>query len=127
MDERATEVITLKTLPDATAQDVFDQAARHLLAQKQAAMDDASGVCYYRKGELMCVAGRFIADDEYDEAIELRGWLELVGDGQVPAAHGELLNSLQGVHDLTSADAWRGELLEIADQYELNTNVFAGL
>lgn len=67
--------ITLKTMVDATPQQVFDQMATHLLTQAKKSMKGEE--CYYRgadiNGEpngLMCAAGCFIADDEYKRTYE---------------------------------------------------------
>ena len=63
-------MITLKTLPQATAQEVFDQVTQHLLKQGKAARS-GTGACRYRvetRGEILkCAAGCLIADDEYAE------------------------------------------------------------
>ena len=60
-------MITLKTLPQATAQEVFDQITQHLLQQGKAAKS-VTGACRYRietaEGILKCAAGCLIADDE---------------------------------------------------------------
>lgn len=64
-------MITLKTLPQASEQEVLDQIAVHLLTQKQKCNNgkdqtDPNYQCLYRNEEgLKCAAGCLIADDEY--------------------------------------------------------------
>ena len=72
-------MITLKTLPQATAQEVFDQVAKHLLTQmkksvaKRAAesASDSKDYCMYRGFDgTKCAAGCLISDDEYKPEFE---------------------------------------------------------
>ena len=66
-------MITLKTLGKATAQEVFDQVATHLLTQNERSLDGAS--CSYRNCDgLKCAAGCLISDDEYDNQMEGIDW-----------------------------------------------------
>ena len=87
-------MITLKTLPQATAQEVFDQITQHLLKQGKAARS-ATGACRYRtetaEGVLKCAAGCLIADDEYSEKWENTDWPSLVADKFVPDSHERLI------------------------------------
>lgn len=91
--------ITLKTLSFATAQQVFDQVANHLLTQKI----KSKGVkyCRYKTAEgLMCAAGCLIGDDEYDEKFETAGsWRSVVENGYVSNTHLYLITDLQDLHD----------------------------
>lgn len=65
-------MITLKTLPNASAQQVFDQVAAHLLTQKEKAKQ--FNTCKYRVEHrdkvLKCAAGCLIGDDEYEGCFE---------------------------------------------------------
>ena len=74
-------MITLKTLHSATLQEIFDQAAKHLLLQnKQAMLIDSTGQknCLYRgAGSTKCAVGCFIADDEYSLQLENTAFLVL--------------------------------------------------
>lgn len=112
--------ITLVTLPQATAQEVFDQVKEHLLTQK--VQSKTSFGCAYRgDGGLMCAAGCLIGegeyvphmDNEYDSA-----WSTLVSEGVVPKDHQTLIQSLQNIHD-GSPDDWVDELKELADTLNL--------
>jgi hypothetical protein len=121
-------MITLKTLPSATAQEVYDQVKAHLLAQKCKSENEEK--CLYRGPDgTKCAAGILIGDDEYEERMDTceglgdTSWLGLVEEGAVPNIHRNLIVSLQQVHD-----SHRGEdfveyitekLEEVAVEYEL--------
>ena len=86
-------MITLKTVPQATAQEVFDQITQHLLKQGKRSVS-STGACRYRtensEGVLKCAAGCLIADEEYDRLFENVAWDGLVNDGKVPKQHAQL-------------------------------------
>ena len=118
-------MITLKTLPQATAQDVFDQITQHLLTQGKQAIS-AIGVCHYRiklKGEVLkCAAGCLIADDEYNRMFEYLAWKSLVNDRKVPSAHCQLVCDLQKIHDGVIPEAWPSSFKDVAAKYGLKYN-----
>lgn len=93
-----TPKITLATLADATEQQVFDQAARHLLTQKVRSIKHPLYCAYRGAGGLMCAAGCFIGDDEYDERFEGANWYEIAARTGYHA-HTELMAQLQDAHD----------------------------
>ena len=110
-------MITMKTLPNASAQDVFNQVAFHLLNQGEPAMD---GDCVYHSPDgLRCAAGCLISDEEYDEAMEWNSWLDLVNADLVPEEHANLILELQNIHDMTHPDDWAGALSKLADKLDL--------
>lgn len=122
-------MITLKTLPEATEQEVFDQVAEHLLKQNEQSF--RGSICAYR-GEhgLKCAAGCLIADDEYSEEWDDEewdecgiNWSELVNKGLASPAHATLVSKLQAVHDGYSQDYWKSQLAKVADYFKLNTQV----
>jgi hypothetical protein len=120
-------MITLKTLPQATAQQVFDQVAKHLLDQKQCSYMEGKG-CRYRtkspeSGKLKCAAGCLIDDEEYCSKWEGDYWGDLIAQNEVPSAHRKLIVDLQHLHDLHPAETWRVNLEFIADTYDLDTKV----
>lgn len=86
-------MITLATLKDATAQEVFDQGVEHLLSQGVQCSE--VGACCYRLGSLKCVGGCFIADSEYTPEIERNDWNSLVIYEIVPKEHQLLIRNLQ--------------------------------
>lgn len=112
-------MITLKTLPQATAQEVYDQVKEHLLQQGQRAVNDL-GECQYRAGDLKCAAGCLIADDEYDPDFEGRSWANMVITGKAPNSHVALIVNLQLVHDHSPVEEWSQQLARVALRYNLN-------
>lgn len=115
-------MITLKTLPQATAQEVFDQITRHLLKQGKAARS-GTGACQYRvetQGEVLkCAAGCLIADDEYSRLFESVAWNDLVNDGKVPSNHANLIWHLQRIHDRELFGDWPHYFEKIAKEYKV--------
>lgn len=118
-------MITLKTLAQATAQEVFDQVARHLLTQNAKAIGPTG--CYdyvYLTPEgLKCAAGCLIADNEYSVDFEYEVWGSLVAQGVAPEAHEELITALQVVHDGWEVCEWPDRLRANALLLNLNTEV----
>jgi len=105
-------------LENATAQEVFDKVATHLLAQMERAADDIDGICQYRVGALSCAAGCLIPDEEYDkDLVEGEGWIGLADNGIVPKNHLHLIGRLQVLHDVHLPHSWKKQL-EILAEYE---------
>lgn len=116
-------MITLATLAQATATEVFLQVASRLLDGRGRAATTA-GRCHYRAPgdhkypDTPCAAGALISDDEWSE-IECKleanddpispAWHVLVYDGYVPRTHMPLIQSLQSTHD--APDSWDGDSL----------------
>lgn len=116
-------MITLKTLPQATAQEVFDQCATHLLTQGRKAQREESTECMYRTADgLTCAAGCFIAADEYNPAFEGKKWFGLARDGLVPREHQKLINELQSMHDDAYVADWPKALRRVAAYYGLEVH-----
>ena len=110
--------ITLTTLPQATAQEVFDQVSAHLLRQKRKSLED--GKCRYKgPGNLRCAAGCLISDSEYRQEMEGQSWSDLISDGWVPDTHESLICELQDIHDAYSVHKWKEELKETSEHYNL--------
>ena len=119
-------MITLKTLPEATAQQVFEQVARHLLTQREPARINIFEKCSYRLNGLKCAAGCLIADDEYDvqnmENETDTSWDNLVENKVVPNAHRDLIVELQEIHDGISPEYWEVTLLTFGKNQNLDTS-----
>lgn len=123
-------MITLKTLPQATAQQVFDQVVNHLLTQKE--KSDHSGACYYRSErdgkKLMCAAGCLIGDDEYKIEMDRpmgkdgTGWFSIAAKYCIPLIHGDLIYALQLIHDGEMVENWEQLLKELAVREKLQFN-----
>jgi len=112
-------MITLKTLDAATEQEVFDQVAEHLLKQN-AQSEHALGYAYRGEGGLKCAAGCLIADNEYSEEYENRGWAVLVRNiPNFPKRHSGLIRGLQNIHDTRSPKHWPIYLQKLARKYKL--------
>lgn len=117
-------MITLKTLPQATAQEVFDQVAKHLLTQmkksvaKRAAesASDSKDYCMYRGFDgTKCAAGCLISDDEYKLEFENHNWSYLSDINYlVPKEHCHLIAQLQNIHDCYEPEDWRVKLNNLA-------------
>ena len=113
-------MITLRTLPRATAQEVFNQSAKHILTQARRSVDK-SGFCQYKDGQgLSCAAGCFIGKSEYRKKFEGDGWRNLASMGSVPVEHQELIVALQRVHDDCNPEWWVERLKWVAEAYSLN-------
>ncbi|MGV8863237.1 MAG: hypothetical protein ACOH2T_18985 [Pseudomonas sp.] len=121
--------ITLATLPEATAQQIFDQVATHLLTQMERSADK-EGNCTYRGAfsegtPLMCAAGCLIADEEYRPDMDGDGtsWGNLAREGLVPNNHSLLINSLQVIHDNYDPEDWFVQLTQFSSANDLNKDV----
>lgn len=114
--------ITLATLPQATAQEVFDQVAIHLLTQNATSVNNGSDKCLYRSEVGKCAAGCLIGDDEYHPDMDSGGsstWYGLSTRGLVPPGHLALIVSLQSCHDCYIPNDWKGRLESIAESFSL--------
>jgi hypothetical protein len=117
-------MITLATLEQATAQEVFDQVAEHLLKQGKRCQDSDNKFCVYRNDEgLKCAAGCLIGDDEYNFSLESNTWFDLTRFKKVPKTHDHLIRELQKIHDEYDVFQWREELATIAQLFQLDCAV----
>lgn len=121
-------MITLKTLHKATAQEVFDQVARHLLKQNEKCIIVSSNgdeSCRYRHGDKKCAAGCFISEDEYKAEFETHRWKRLVEWGYVTSEHDDLICRLQDIHDFFSVYMWDAQLKNLAEEKNLSYDLEA--
>lgn len=125
-------MITLKTLPQATAQEVFDQVINHLAHQKVRSIEEDYGLtCRYRYEKsdgtvLKCAAGCLIDDDEYYSHFERKSWIVLIERKMVPEDHQHLIADLQKAHDFGFTNGGRllaSSLIEIAKTFNLNFDI----
>lgn len=113
-------MITLKTLPQATAQEVFDQVATHLLKQNKKAIRESDGSCMYRTSSgLKCAAGCLIGDDEYTYEFEWQSWGDLATERIVTDSHFDLIFGLQRIHDNSKPSDWCARLEILAQELGL--------
>ena len=115
-------MITLKTLPVSTKQEVFDQVARHLLKQGEQSVN-GQGHCKYRHENKKCAAGCLIGDDEHNLGMEGQTWAKLTSYGDCPCEHADLIGRLQKIHDHFSVENWNQRLKELAMDENLNWNL----
>ena len=111
--------ITLATLPQATAQEVYSQVRNHLLTQKIKSKEEGKGCVYRGPDGLKCAAGCLISDEEYREEMERQPWSFLVGKVLVPKVHGRLIAELQRIHDQQAATRWEYCLNKLAADFNL--------
>ena len=130
-------MITLKTLADATEQEVFDQVANHLLTQGKKSEDTKSedtcrsnpyddvNLCLYRSSDgLKCAAGCLISDDEYKPEFEQKNWpsLQEKFPHMITMKHMDLIRQLQNIHDNLVIDDWKAALIEFSTANNLKWN-----
>jgi hypothetical protein len=121
--------ITLATLHEATAQEVFDQVAVHLMTQGKKSM--RYGTCVYRGDNgIACAAGCLISDDEFDDhtrtaefGFNSARWSLLIKAGIAPAYHEDLIRKLQNIHDAHFVETWPAMLRGVANISDLNAAV----
>ena len=111
--------ITLATLPQATAQEVYSQVRKHLLTQKIQSMIEFHGCQYHGPEGLMCAAGCLVSDKEYLPEMEGKVWAYLVDRKMVPGAHQDLISALQVIHDMRDAASWEYYLNKLATDFNL--------
>ena len=115
--------ITLATLYQATAQEVFDQISRHLLGQMDQCANGLLNRCFYHDNTgLKCAAGCLISDDEYSHEMEDLSWIKLCKKYKVTQKHAKIIKMLQHVHDWQQPEYWAESLERIAYQLELKPN-----
>ncbi len=113
-------MITLKTLRQASAQQVYDQVKEHLM--KQNAKSIRGDTCAYRGNDgLKCAAGCLISDEEYEGIRECQDWTTQLLYNRVPNAHRKLISALQRVHDRRPVDEWRAWLDKTASDFGLRS------
>lgn len=127
-----TNNICLANLEQATAQEVFNQVARHLLKQKKKSI--IRDKCFYRGEDgLACAAGCLISDEEYkaqrdasqygNKFEDAGSWSMLVTNDLVPNKHSHLICRLQTVHDRSAISDWKARLWEVAKEFGLDDSV----
>jgi hypothetical protein len=115
-------MITLRTLDRATAQEVFDQVAKHLLKQGERSTGK-HGFCVYKSEDgKMCAAGCLIGKKEYRKKYEGAPWDVTVRNHGITQSNMRLIIELQKVHDNLNPKNWRHSLKELAKEYSLNTD-----
>ncbi|WP_285401119.1 hypothetical protein [Luteibacter sp. ME-Dv--P-043b] len=120
--------ITLASLPTASAQEVFEHVAKHLLKQNERCQVDTN--CAYRGKAGACAAGSLMSDAEAEGLTKFNvgyGWLSLLDRRLVPRAHAELVVGLQRIHDSWWPHEWRAGLQRLAASNGLDAAFLAAL
>lgn len=117
--------VTLASLPTASAQEVFEQAAKHLLKQNEQCRSGIS--CAYRGPAGACAAGALLseADAALVKAQGLNtgaGWETVVRRLGATVAHSSLITDLQFAHDTAPPPHWRDELRFVARKHRLDSS-----
>lgn len=116
-------MITLKTLAQATEQEVFNQACEHLIRQgKKSTRVNYLGewICAYEDDDgLKCAVGCFFGDGELEEDFEGMSWNSLVTNALVSSEHLNIMRKLQSVHDSSVVVKWPNQLKKIAEGNDL--------
>ena len=112
--------ITLKTLAQATEQEIFDQVAAHLLTQRQKSQISSGDCAYLAPNGLKCAAGCLIGEEEYNPGFETWGWHSLAERDLVPRKHRWFIRFLQTLHDSCLVETWEVELAVFAKKWGLS-------
>lgn len=112
-------MITLKTLPLVSAQQVFDQVVEHLRTQKAKSYREGRSCAYRGDNGAKCAAGCLISEDEYSAKMENETWDYLAKTGVVPADHDHLIKELQELHDDVDVIHWEEALKHVATRAKL--------
>lgn len=112
-----------------TNQEVFDKVAAHLLNQGGRSRADDDSMCAYRnsKGQ-RCAIGCLIPDDVYSPKMEGQRIGSLMYDyprlrDLFAGTDGNLLYTLQVLHDRYEPETWKHELRERAKLYKLDDSI----
>ncbi len=125
-------MISMATIHNNTAQEIFDFVAVHLLTQKRKSMMidpnyPEEPICAYRgEGDTKCAAGACIADEDY--RIEFEGKNADFVSARITGKYltcypAEILLSLQYIHDQIDEVEWKDQLSYLAERTELSTAV----
>lgn len=121
--------ITLATLHQYSAQEVFDYVCNHLLTQNEKSVDyidptnEDSISCKYRNEDgLKCAAGCLIGDEEYLYEMEGFIWSDMVVEFNVTSEYKSLIRELQKIHDTYPTSEWEDCLERLAEQEGLEFN-----
>ena len=116
------ELKTIVDLETATAQEVFDLVAGHLLWQN--AKSENADACLYRgPNGLKCAAGFLLNDDVDFSLIENRAWEDAIVLLELSNRHENLISTLQMIHDQEDLKDWKERLSELAKDFKLNSEI----
>jgi hypothetical protein len=112
-----------------TRQEMFDTAAKHLLTQRTRSIGN-DNYCNYRGQQgRMCAIGPMIPDEKYSPDLEglVVGtgvvWNAMGLDSDDPDNLKTLARALQCIHDTLAPTAWPYKLLDLALNFNLDTDM----
>ena len=100
-----------------TAQEVFDEASKHLLTQNKKSMNEEEVCTYNGPDGLCCAAAPFLK--RYEPDMEWKGYPALITIFNQPENHKSLMCDLQGIHDHTPVEHWHSKLIELGRSLNL--------
>lgn len=101
-----------------TAQEVFDEASKHLLTQNKKSWYDSDGSCAYNgPNGTCCAAAPFLKG--YEPDMECKGYIVLVEMFNQPEDHKLLMCGLQKIHDHTPVEHWYCNLIRLGKSLNL--------
>jgi hypothetical protein len=114
-------------------QQIFDQVAEHLFNQSTRStyvmsFDTSPGCAYRGENGLACAIGSLVPDCEYNPCMESKSVSSLISDFYKSFAPVDImlitfLQDLQSTHDAHTVQNWKIRLIQIAREYELQTEV----
>jgi len=114
-------------------QEIFDKVVIHLLTQNARSTNETGGSCSYRsKDGKSCAVGCLIEDSEYSINMEdftirdpiMVAWgVSKFGKDDFEEIK-PVLRFLQLIHDKIKVERWNGTLMQCANHFNLEKNVF---
>ena len=132
-----TKHLTKAWVASATAQDIFNYVAEHLLTQNRQSLIHTNPSLFGELGDegvewptpiLYCAAGCLLKDNEkvrniVNERCEFNSWDQLSRKGYTPNNQIELIDDLVIVHDRFDPEQWRAQLKEVAKKHKLDSSL----
>lgn len=121
--------ITLENLESSTAQEVFDFVAHHMLTQGERSEGHKNSqitTCLYRNHKGMaCAAGCLMTAEQAAAADSLAEstWPDVVDESIATHVHMDLITGLQSIHDDRQPFAWREQLTEFAELWNVSSAI----
>lgn len=100
-----------------TAQEVFDEASKHLLTQNKKSMNEEEVCTYNGPDGLCCAAAPFLK--RYEPDMEEKSYHSLIGEFNQPEDHKLLIYGLQEIHDRTPVEHWYCNLIRLGKSLNL--------
>ena len=129
-----TKYITKAWVASATAQDIFNYVADHLITQNRKSLIHTNPSLFgelkdegveWPEPILYCAAGCLLKDNEkvrsvVNDRCEFNSWEQLNKKGYAPNNQIELIDDLVIVHDRFDPEQWRVQLRLVAKKHKLD-------